>query len=120
MNSAVFSFQLATAAIVRPRSRNWARSDASHYLHTRSILRVTPDLVDFGSNDCAGSLAEGRKLEQGYRVATGALRLKHLLRGRLDLMEALYWRMRSASRRGDRVGTLDYAAGALAHLRSAA
>lgn len=82
-------------------------------------VRYCPDLRiahDHGRRDPA----DGQRLEQGYRVSIGALTLKHLLRGRLDLAKLLYWRMRSAYRQGYRVGALDYAAGALAYLRSAA
>ena len=82
-------------------------------------VRYCPNLRiahDHGRRDPA----DGQRLEQGYRISMGALTLKHLLRGRLDLVKLLYWRMRSAYRRGDRVRASDYAAGALAYLRSAA
>lgn len=80
-------------------------------VHYRPELRIAHN---HGRRD----VADGERLEHAYTVSIGAMALKHLLRGRLDVVRAAYWRYRSTALQKHQNEAAVYASGALAYLTS--
>lgn len=63
------------------------------------------------------STADGERLRRNYAIANGAMTLKHLLRGRLDLLRVIYWQFRGNHGVGSHSFLRNHIKGALAYLR---
>ena len=61
----------------------------------------------------------GERLTEGYFAGFGSMALKHLLKGRPELLKAAYWQMWSEARRGRPIRLRSYLLGALRYARSA-
>lgn len=63
------------------------------------------------------SPVDGERLRRNYAIANGAITLKHLIHGRLDLLRIVYWEFRGNREVGSPNFLRNHIKGALAYLR---